>query len=592
MKNPKKLVWQVYPSYILLILLTLLATSLYVSHSVKRFYLHKVEQQLETHARYFSTLLPEDPAFVPEAQMDKLCKRLGSQLATRFTVILPTGQVIGDTRETPAEMDNHANRPEIRTALSGSTGRATRFSATLQQNMVYVALPRYTNHSLTAVVRASVALSSVNLTLQEIYSEMILIGIIFISLAAAVSLFVAHRINQPLEHIRRGAMRFAYGDLTHRIHTFASHEIEILTETLNQMALQLHGRIQAISRERSELEAVLTSMVEAVVIVDKDERIVRCNQAAGRIFGFTAEAVTHRNIQEVIRNASIQRFVRRTFEADEPVVDVVALNTYEKEQFLHAYSTQIYETDDQKTIALLVFHDVTRLKQLENIRREFVANVSHELKTPITSIEGFIETLQEGAINDPATTAKFLAIIERNAHRLNAIIDDLLTLSKIEQEEDGKQILLTPGKVRDVLTQAVGICQTMAQENQVIIELVCPPNLWASINADLLVQAVVNLLDNAVKYSEPGSSVRVQAKRAETNVAISVEDTGIGIAPEHLPRLFERFYRVDKARSRKIGGTGLGLAIVKHIANAHHGRATVASLPGEGSTFSIILPVW
>jgi two-component system phosphate regulon sensor histidine kinase PhoR len=427
--------------------------------------------------------------------------------------------------------------------------------------------------------------------LSSIYGDMMLSGAIIAILAAIISLMVSRRISKPLEEIRQGAISYTHGDLSHRIHVPESEEIGILAETMNQMASQLAERIQTVTRQRNELEAVLANMVEAVMIINRDGRIVRCNQAASQLFNMDQEAIGQRSIQEMIRNANIHRLVKKTFENGEPAEDVLSLNSGH-ERFLHVHGTLLRSTEEQATDALFVFHDITRLKQLENMRREFVANVSHELRTPITSIVGFVETLQDGAINDPENVSKFLGIIERNAQRLDSIIKDLLTLSKIEQDREGEQIVLAEARIKDVLETAVMICQKRASEHQVVIDLRCSEELWANINAALLEQAVVNLLDNAIKYSEPGSSVNLSATQQGHEVIIAVEDSGCGIPKEHLPRLFERFYRVDKARSRTLGGTGLGLAIVKHIANAHRGRATVESKIGEGSVFSIIIPVY
>lgn len=590
MKKHRKLVWHIYFSYGFIIFFALLAVTLYASYSLKQFHLGTIKNHLEAHTHYFSTLVGSKISPEYAREVDILCKTVGKQLSNRFTIILPSGLVIGDSMEDPARMDNHKNRPEIREALAGDVGVSTRFSSTVKQEMMYVAIPIRKGEEAIGVVRASMPVVTIKQTLSGMYREIALIGIFVAILAASISLVVSYRITKPLEKMRKGAIRFAYGDLHHRIYVSESHEIGILAETMNQMAVQLEERIQTVTRQRNELEAVLTSMTEAVMIVDQEERILRCNQAAGRIFGFNPETIAARSIQELIRNASIQRFVRRIFESETPVEDVVALNA-SNERFLHTHGTLLQEAADQTPVALLVFHDITRLKQLENMRREFVANVSHELKTPITSIEGFIETLQDGALNDPENAAKFLKIIERNAHRLNAIIDDLLMLSKIEQEEEGKQILLQEGNIKDVLDAAVMVCENVAQEKNVTITGQCTEEIRANVNRDLLVQAVVNLLDNAIKYSDPGGFINVRAMQADHEVVIAVEDSGCGIPAEHLPRIFERFYRVDKARSRKIGGTGLGLAIVKHIASAHHGRAAVESTPGEGSTFSIILPI-
>jgi two-component system phosphate regulon sensor histidine kinase PhoR len=239
---------------------------------------------------------------------------------------------------------------------------------------------------------------------------------------------------------------------------------------------------------------------------------------------------------------------------------------------------------------VVVLNDVTRLRKLERIRSEFVTNVSHELKTPITAIKGYVETLQDGALRDPEEAGRFLGVVARHVDRLNAIIEDLLLLARIEQQEEKAEVALAPGAIEPVLRSAAQACESPAHEKNTEIRVACEPGLEANVNASLLEQAVVNLLDNAVKYSEPGSPIDLGGAREGGEIVISVQDRGCGIAPQHLPRMFERFYRVDKARSRKAGGTGLGLSIVKHIAQAHRGSVSVESAVGKGSIFRIRLP--
>jgi two-component system phosphate regulon sensor histidine kinase PhoR len=524
------------------------------------------------------------------ADVDALCKTVGEQLTTRITVILLSGLVLGDSMENPATMDNHANRPEIRAALAEHIGKSTRYSATLGREMMYVALQAERDGEIWGVVRASTSVAAIDDVLNSVYEKSIVGGIIVSLVAAIISFFVSYRINKPIADITQGAGRFADGELHHRLYVSGAQEITTLAQAMNRMASQLNERIDTVTRQRSDLEAMLGSMIEAVVVVDPEERILRCNQAAGRLFGFTAKTAEQRHIQEIIRNVDIQRFVKKTLAGHAPVEDVIVLNSG-NEQFLRAHGTLLRTAAGYTTGAVLVFHNITRLKQLENVRREFVANVSHELKTPITSISGFVETLQDGAIDEPENAARFLDIIARNARRLNAIIEDLLSLSKIEQEEEQGHILLIRKPVKPVLEAAVMVCSKKAQDKQVAIELRCNAAVHANVNADLLEQAVINLLDNAIKYSEPHSIVTVRATQLQTDVVIAVEDSGCGIPRHHLPRLFERFYRVDKARSRKLGGTGLGLAITKHIVHAHQGTIFVDSTPGKGSTFSIKLPI-
>ncbi len=262
----------------------------------------------------------------------------------------------------------------------------------------------------------------------------------------------------------------------------------------------------------------------------------------------------------------------------------------DRERVMQAHGSALHDLEGRPIGAVIVLNDVTDFRKLENIRRDFVANVSHELKTPVTSIKGFVETLLDGAMDDPVDSDRFLRIIAKQADRLHAIIEDLLALSKIEQAEDAEALALTPVPLKQLLDSAAATCQSSARDRQIEVRLECPPELYVQVNPLLFEQVLVNLMDNAIKYSETEHQVNVVAAAVAGEVTISVSDQGCGIADEHLSRIFERFYRVDRARSRKLGGTGLGLAIVKHIVQAHHGRVTVESTVGVGSTFTIHLP--
>jgi len=323
--------------------------------------------------------------------------------------------------------------------------------------------------------------------------------------------------------------------------------------------------------------------------VNSDERIISINQTATQMFESIPSDMLGRSIQEVIKDSKMQDFLKQALSIAEPAEgDITMCNN--DERILHTRSTSLCDVKESRIGTLIVLNDVTQLRRLENMRSDFVENVSHEIKTPLTTIKGFVETLRHGAMDHPKKAERFLGIIEKHVNRLVAIIEDLLNLSKIEKEGELKKIKLEKGRIKDVIQTAIQVCQTKAQQKKIRIDLMCKDEISARIDPLLLEQAVVNLLDNAIKYSKKKSSVQVEAILKDKEIIISFHDYGIGIAQKHLPRLFERFYRVDKARSRKLGGTGLGLAIVKHIVQAHGGHVTVESIPGEGSTFSIHIP--
>jgi two-component system phosphate regulon sensor histidine kinase PhoR len=328
--------------------------------------------------------------------------------------------------------------------------------------------------------------------------------------------------------------------------------------------------------------------MEGVLAIDPDERILKLNAAAASLLKVDAERAQGRSVYEVIRDANLLRFIGAVLASAQPLEEEIVLWDA-GERFMQAHGTILRDENGRGIGALVVMNDVTRLRRLEAVRRDFVANVSHELKTPVTSIKGFVETLQDGAVDNPADARHFLEIIARHADRLNAIIDDLLLLSRVE-EAQAPELVLEPTPLCDVLLAAMQDCEDKAKEKRIPVSLTCPEGSVARINAPLLEQAVVNLLDNAIAYSEPERPVAIEVGETEDEKSIAVRDAGCGIAAEHLSRIFERFYRVDKGRSRKLGGTGLGLAIVKHIAQAHGGRVSVVSAPGQGSTFTIHLP--
>ena len=369
-------------------------------------------------------------------------------------------------------------------------------------------------------------------------------------------------------------------------------ELATLAQAMNTMAAQLAERIEQAVRQRMEIAAILSSMDEGVVALDAEERILRVNRAAADFFGGKPpDDYEGRTIQEVVRNNELLRLVARAYASDSRAETDIALFDPE-ERILYARCTPLRNAQDQPIGLLLVLGDVTHLRRLENMRRDFAANVSHEIKTPLTAIKGFVETLYHGQVDNPDETRRFLGIIERHVQRLATLIEDLMKLSRIERDAETREMPMQTEEIAPVVAGAVDLCQEAAAARRISIDYTPPAQpLRGRIAAPLLEQAIVNLIDNAVKYSEPDAKVAVEVAMAGEDCRIAVTDHGPGIPRQHLARLFERFYRVDKARSRKLGGTGLGLAIVKHIAQAHGGQVAVESTPGRGSTFTLTLPL-
>jgi two-component system phosphate regulon sensor histidine kinase PhoR len=585
----KKLLWKLYPVYLVIILSSIIIGGIYASTTFKKFYLRKTAEDLEVRAHLIAREVAATFDRESQKSLDELCKTVGRETSTRITLIHPSGEVLGDSDEDPQKIENHAGRPEVKAAFIGNRGVSTRYSDTLRQEMMYVALPVEKDGEVVGVVRTSIPVSEIDTTLGSIYSKIALAGIFLILLAAVVSLYIARCISRPIEEMKRGAQRFAEGNFSHKLLIPDSEELGGLADALNNMAQQLGDKIRIVTEQRNEFETILSAMREGVLAVDSEERILTFNQAAGSFFGIDLSSAKGHAIQEVIRNAEVQRFLSGVLTEKGPAEGEIVLHGPEN-RFLQLSGTLLHDIGGKKIGALVVLNDITRLRQLENMRREFVANVSHELKTPITSIKGFAETLHAGAVNDKENVQKFLEIVLKQSDLLNAIVDDLLSLSRIEQDAERGEIQLTEENLRFILEAATADYELKAREREIKVILNCKQKIVVMANSRLLKQAISNLLDNAIKYSEPGTAVEVEAVSNSEEVVIRVNDHGSGIAPEHLPRLFERFYRVDKGRSRELGGTGLGLAIVKHIVQAHGGNVTVESTLGKGSIFTLHLP--
>ena len=586
----KRLLWQLFPSYLLITVAALLAVTWYTSHSLRKFYHNQVSNDLQARARLVEQQILPSLKKQSFQEIDSLCKKIGPISSTRITVILPDGEVIADSDKAISKMENHADRPEFEQALQKGSGKSLRFSNTLGTNMMYLALPVIEQNRILAVVRTSIPATAIDRQLKDIYKKIIWAGLVVAACAAVVSLIISRRISRPVEQMKETAKRFASGQLDLRVPIPETAELADLARTLNEMARQLRDRINTITKQRNESEAILSSMAEGVLAVDGQGRVVSINKAAANFLSIDPVQAQQRNVEEVIRNVEIQQFIQKTLDSRQATEMDIFLPT-EDGHFFRFLGASLADCGGSRCGAVIVLNDMTRIRRLEKVRRDFVANVSHELKTPITSIKGFVETLLDGAVNEPGQARHFLEIIARHADRLNAIIEDLLNLSRLEDDDKKRKISFEKTLLKPVLTTAVGLSKIKAEEKQIKIDLNCDGNIKSTINAALLEQAIANLLDNAVKYSEQGGEVKIDVRQKDKEIAISVQDNGCGIEKKYLSRIFERFYVVDKARSRKLGGTGLGLAIVKHIAQVHSGYVTVDSSPGKGGTFTIHLPV-
>jgi two-component system phosphate regulon sensor histidine kinase PhoR len=584
-----RLVWQLLPSYALVVLIALLSVTVYSFISLRRFYRGEVDAQLFTALRLIERQVAETWQRDP-SDVQSLCQEMGEASALHLRIIDPRGEVVGDSESQPSNLASQRRRPEIEAALKGKEATVTRYDESLRQTMHHAAAPILgPGGEFLAVASASMPLKDMRETLTEITGRIAGAGLIVGVLAVVSCAIMAQRISAPLRDLRNAAEQFARGDFEHRVPVPRSEEIGQLAEAMNSMAEQLDQTLNTMEEKRTEQEAVLSSMDEGILALDRGESVINLNRAAADLLEVDAAKALGATLQEVVRHASLQQFISECLaEPEVPRTRLVSFYSG-KERTVRAQSSALRNRRGEQMGLLIVLHDVTQLRRLENVRRDFVANVSHELKTPITAIRGAAETLQE-APTDGDQEARFLGMISRHAARLEAIIDDLLELSRVEQTTEQGGVECEPARIATVVTEAVSLCSPMAEERGVRLEVQTDAACRARINAPLLERAVVNLVDNALKYSDAGSRVVVQCLSSDGESMIVVSDQGCGISRKEQQRIFERFYRSDAARTRDPSGSGLGLAIVKHIVNTLQGRVSMQSDPGVGSTFTIHLP--
>ena len=580
----------IFPYSIAITLIALVGVTAYAVLAIRDLHLQQSEDGLLEKAHLLDALLTS-PLGEDTETLQSQVRELGSSVRTRITVVSLAGRVLADSDEEPAVMGNHADRPEIRRALADGVGEARRYSQTLDRDMLYVAvtIPR-NGPSPLGVVRTAVPLRTLADTARATLESVAMVGLVAGLLAAWMALVVARRVTRPLEELTQGAQAFAAGSLERRLRVAGAREVGDLAQAMNEMAEQLGERIVTIDRQRDELGAVLEAMVEGVVAVDTEEHVLRVNSACLGLLGLHRDHTEGRTLQELLRNPKLDQLVAEVLSTGDPREGEIQLRRDDGLRTLEVHGSVLQDPEGTLRGAVLVLHDVTRMRRLERVRRDFVANVSHELRTPVTAIKGSVETLQEGARGDAEATARFLGIAGAEAERLAALLEDLLALSHIEQDE-GPGLEVETLSMRAVVQEALDACEASAQEKGVSLVLSEARDVEVPVHRTLFVQALVNLVDNAIKYSEAGTCATLSMERDEDEALVHVVDQGPGIAATHLPRVFERFYRVDKGRSRALGGTGLGLAIVKHIALAHKGRVDVESAPGAGSRFTIRVPL-
>ncbi|MBP3961875.1 two-component system histidine kinase PnpS [Paenibacillus lignilyticus] len=519
-------------------------------------------------------------------------KRLKEITDTRITFIRGDGVVLGDSDHDPQTMDNHLQREEVIEAKEDGVGRTTRYSDTINENLLYVAMLVHPNDPNSDIIRMALSLQKVDESVQRIWITLVLGLLILFIAAALISYRVALGLTRPLEQITRVAKRIKSLDYRARVHVKRNDEIGELGLAINAMADSLQVQMTRIHQNESQLASVLDNMISGVVMIDASGHIVLLNRRAEEVLGFSVRELVGHHFTVAKQQYELSQIIQEGIERKEHLREEVTFY-YPEERLLDLNLVPIFEDDDSFGGVLLVLQDVTAIRRLERMRSEFVANVSHELKTPITAVKGFAETLLGGAVDDPETARSFLQIIYDESDRLNRLIGDILELSKIESRRVPLQF--SPIELASFVEKTVELMRAEGLQKQIRLSYKADRDVYVEADEDRLRQIIMNLLSNGINYTPEGGSVSIVVEPVGgenyESVRIHISDTGIGIPKKDLPRIFERFYRVDKARSRSSGGTGLGLSIVKHLVELHKGTISVESRVGSGSTFTIELPV-
>jgi two-component system phosphate regulon sensor histidine kinase PhoR len=586
MKVQAKLFW----TYLLLSLLGLFIAGALIFSSERKRLLTQLEQnmvyQTQLLSNIFSPLLVDS---LDIRKVDSLTDELGQKIDSRITIINDRGEVVGDSYESGESllrMENHKDRPEVASALLDKVGKSIRYSYTTKLDMLYVAFPIKAQGKIIGVARLALPLAELKHQQNRILNLVILGLLLAFIFSLLLSFGFSNQVAKPLRQMMQVGKKMSEGDFTQRIKIKTKDEIGELGKTLNQMSVELSEKIAEITEDRSQLHSILSSMIEGVLAVDRQGKVLLVNDALSRMFELNASFYGKPHY-EVIRDPELNEFIQKVLSSGlKKSKEISFIHPPERDFMIQ--SALVRQPREGGIFAVFSFHDITELKKLERVRKDFVANVSHELRTPLTSIKGFVEALQDGSINNPEQSFRFLSIISQHTNRMNKIISDLLQLSQIESKEF--ELKIEPFSLKELVEEVVYILKRSADKKLQNLEV----NLHsgdARVLGDRyrINQALTNLVDNAIKYTLEKGTIKIESRDKGELVEIAVIDNGMGILPNDLPRIFERFYTVDKGRSRELGGTGLGLSIVRHIIEAHGGKVNVQSQLGKGSQFSFTL---
>lgn len=565
--------------YFLILFLGFLASGYFISTFMRGHMIQEITTRLDNNLTLLRSLFNEE-VINNSQRINQLVKEHAREINVRLTVIDEEGRVIGDSESEISTMDNHNTRPEIHAARLNGRGQNIRFSNTLNQDMLYVAMPHNPSMPKGTILRVAIPLTKIHATLYLLHRTVAIVLIVVGILVGLSSFLFFRQKMRPLKEIYEVAEAASKGDYSKKAPLISGDDFGQLAHTINQLMEDLDSRLKDLYQEKDKLETVMTSMQDGVVALDAENKIKHYNRAASIFLNFQ-KPITDELFWERVRNEQIITTIDKVRELGKSQQLILDLNSRTLEFGINPLGLE--------GEILLDIRDVTEEIKYENLRREFVSNISHELRTPLSIISGYVETLQNGALNEPDQARTFLDVMNKNIKQLTNLVDDLLVISKMESHAETADMSLF--HINPFIQDVVSNLNSLIVKKQHTLNLQLSPDLPV-IKADikLLERALINLIENAVKYTPSGGKILVRSQKESENIIIEVIDTGIGIPEENFPRLFERFYRVDKSRSREMGGTGLGLSIVKHIAQLHQGSVSVQSQVGSGSTFSLRIP--
>ncbi|GAC1621077.1 MAG: phosphate regulon sensor histidine kinase PhoR [Candidatus Acidiferrum sp.] len=588
----RNLFWKLAFTFLALLFGVLLSAGFFAERSLRKDYERSGFQQLTAIARLAQqrpvALSAIPPKKSEEVSALKTWVSFFAASGARVTVLTSGGLVLADSQADPQIMDNHANRPEIIEALRNGEGRSIRHSVTLNRELLYVAFRQPMGNNPPLMVRFALPIESADEVLGSFRRSLWLSSLFILLVSGAVTLVASKKFSGRIDRLQEFSHRVAEGDFRPLPSDGSGDALEALRNSLNQTAARLDRTIQTLTEERNLSSAILGSMVEGVAVVNAAERLVFGNQGFAEILGLDIPPQSGKALVEVVRQTELLEAARRVL-AGEPRVEAEVVTGTLRVRYFAATVAAVRAGETSG--AVIVLHDITELRKLERIRRDFVANVSHEFRTPLTAIQGFAETLLAGAVDDPHNRGRFLEIIVEHARRLARLTEDLLKLSKMDA--DRLELEVRRVSVPQLIESCYETAQRRATEKELRLSLNVPPNLPdISGDARRLAEVLQNLLDNAIQYTLAGGQIILSAQANSDEVIFTVSDTGLGIPQADQSRIFERFYRVDAARSREAGGTGLGLAIAKHLVEVHGGRLWVESEVGHGSEFHFSVPLF